>query len=78
MNNFKNLLIAILTGLVALSLFTQPAQSAPKSYDAVKLAEYTACLNAQNNFEIALAHANGGNGSMSPMDNVASCKRFKP
>jgi hypothetical protein len=27
MNNFKNLLIAILTGLLALSLFTQPAQS---------------------------------------------------
>ena len=25
MNNFKNLLIAILTGLLALSLFTQPA-----------------------------------------------------
>jgi len=26
MNNFKNLLIAVLTGLLALSLFTQPAQ----------------------------------------------------
>jgi hypothetical protein len=44
MNTFKNLLIAILTGLLALSLFTQPAQSAPKTYDAVKLAQYEACL----------------------------------
>jgi hypothetical protein len=44
MNNFKNLLIAILTGLLALSLFTQPAQSAPKTYDALKLAQYSTCL----------------------------------
>lgn len=44
MNNFKNLLIAVLTGLLALSLFTQPAQSAPKTYDAVKLIQYDRCL----------------------------------
>ena len=46
MNNFKNLLIATLTGLLALSLFSQPAQSAPKTYDALKLVEYSACINA--------------------------------
>jgi hypothetical protein len=44
MNNFKNLLIAVLTGLLALSLFTQPAQSAPTS-QAAKIAQYTVCLN---------------------------------
>ena len=48
MNNFKNLLIATLTGLLALSLFSQPAQSAPKTYYALKLAEYSACINALN------------------------------
>ena len=48
MNNFKNLLIATLTGLLALSLFSQPAQSAPKTYDAVKLVEYENCLRFFN------------------------------
>jgi hypothetical protein len=78
MTNTKNLLIAILTGLLALSLFTQPAQSAGKTYDAVKMAEYTACLDAQNNFQIALMHANGGNGDLRPRDNLLACKTFKP
>jgi hypothetical protein len=44
MNNYKNLLIAILTGLLALTLITQPAQSAGKSKEA-KAVEYSACLN---------------------------------
>lgn len=44
MNNFKNLLIAILTGLLALSLFTQPAQSAGISKEA-KIVQYTLCMN---------------------------------
>jgi hypothetical protein len=49
MKNTKNLLIALLTGLLALSLFSQPAQSAPKptpapATTAIKLAQYTACL----------------------------------
>jgi hypothetical protein len=43
MNNFKNLLIAVLTGLLALSLFTQPAQSAGISKDA-KIVQYTICM----------------------------------
>ena len=46
MNTFKNLLIAILTGLLALSLFTQPAQSAPTSKEA-KAIEYAQCLVLQ-------------------------------
>jgi hypothetical protein len=44
MNNFKNLLIAILTGLLGLSLFTLPAQGAGKSKEA-KTVEYQFCLN---------------------------------
>lgn len=46
MNNIKNGIIALLTGLLALSLFTQPAQSATvKTYDAVKLIKYESCLS---------------------------------
>ena len=48
MKNYKNYLIAILTGLLVLSLSTQISQGAastPKQYDAVLLAEYSACLN---------------------------------
>jgi len=78
MNTFKNLLIALLTGLLALTLLTQPAQSAPKTYDAVKLAEYTACLEAQNNFDIALMHVSGGIGGIVPSESVLVCKRFRP
>jgi hypothetical protein len=43
MNNFKNLLIAVLMGLLALSLLTQPAQSAPGSNSA-KAIEYDWCF----------------------------------
>ena len=78
MNNFKNIIIAILTGLLALTLLTQPAQSAPKTYDAVKLVQYEACLSAQNNFQIAIAHANGGNGSVSPRASQDTCFTLKP
>jgi hypothetical protein len=44
MKNFKNLLIAIITGLLGISLFTFPAQGAGKSKEA-KTVEYSACLN---------------------------------
>lgn len=53
MNKYKNLLIAVLTGLLALTLFTQPAQSAGKSKEA-KLAEYTACLSMYPISELTL------------------------
>jgi hypothetical protein len=43
MNNYKNLLIAILTGLLGLSLFTFPAQGAGKSKEA-KMIEYARCI----------------------------------
>ena len=78
MNNFKNLLIAVLTGLLALSLFSQPAQSAPKTYDAVKLAQYSACVISNNDFQVALTHANGGIGELNVQESVNRCKYFRP
>ena len=44
MKDIKNYLIAILAGLLVLTLSTHSAQSAPKQYDPVILAEYSACL----------------------------------
>ena len=78
MKNHKNYIIAILTGLLALSLFTQPAQSVPKTYDAVKLAQYSMCLNANANYAVALMHVDGGNGRLSPLEIIAGCKFFLP
>ena len=79
MNNSKNLLIAVLTLLLGVSLFTQPAQSAPKTYDALKLAQYTACVNAQPNLDIALIQVNGGNGDMNTNDAInVNCVRYRP
>jgi hypothetical protein len=49
MDKIKNYVIALLTGLLALSLFTLPAQSAAqKAYDAVKLVQYDRCLELTN------------------------------
>lgn len=73
MTNFKNYLIAALTGLLALSLFTQPAQSAPKVYDQVKLINYQTCMEAQNDWQVATMTVNGGNGELSPMQNRSKC-----
>ena len=44
MDKIKNYVIAILTGLLVLSLFTQPAQSAGKSKEA-KAMEYQICMS---------------------------------
>ena len=52
MNNFKNLLIATLTGLLALSLFTQPAQSAgvqALTSKTAKAIQYDHCLRIATN-----------------------------
>jgi len=80
MNNFKNLLIAILTGLLALSLFTQPAQSAAKTYDALKLVQYEACLNlgihGHGDWKILLAEYKSVDFYSTELQN--NCKRYKP
>jgi hypothetical protein len=69
MNNFKNLLIAILTGLLALTLFTQPAQSAGKSKEA-KAMEYLVCLESKlgnpNLFDLMFSSA------------VKDCAKYRP
>lgn len=44
MKNYKNYLIALLTGLLVLSLSTQQAQSAASSKDARSI-EYAQCLS---------------------------------
>ena len=69
MDKIKNYVIALLTGLLVLSLFTHPAQSAPaKTYDAVKVAEYSACLSYYMNKEPYNTHASA----------IADCKSYKP
>jgi hypothetical protein len=46
-DKIKNYTIAILAGLLALSLFTQPAQSAPAKSKEAKAVEYHFCLTAR-------------------------------
>lgn len=72
-------LISTLTGLLALSLFTQPAQSAPKTYDNLKLAQYVACVNANLNLDIALIELGNGNGVLATNDAInVKCVRYRP
>ena len=58
MNNLKNLLIAVLTGLLALSLFSQPAQSAANT--SAKAIQYDHCLSLQLSNGINLEYAING------------------
>ena len=80
MNNLKNLLIAILTGLLVLTLSTQNSNGATvKTYDAVKLARYSACINGQMNWEIAIMQSNGGNGTLNTKENLmVKCIYYLP
>jgi len=65
MTDKKNLVIGLLTGLLALSLFTQPAQSAGKSKEA-KASEYTACLiKTEQNWALFAA-------------SIELCKKYRP
>ena len=70
MDNIKNAIIALLTGLLALTLFTQSAQSATaKTYDAVKLIQYAACLDDEND----------ESGQMLEFDfSLRQCVMYKP
>ena len=78
MNNIKNAIIALLTGLLALSLFTQPAQSATKTYDAVKLAQYTACLYYTNPDGSMFQSDINGNRTKSYFGQLDYCFQWKP
>jgi|GEM_PF-2041451 len=76
----KKLLIALLSinALLIALLTAQAAQAKVKTYDAVKLANYTACLNAQANWEIALMQVDGGNGTLNPIRYPVMCNLLKP
>lgn len=68
MKNYKNYLIALLTGLLVLSLSTQQAQSAGKSKEA-KAMEYLVCLQslgAAENYGSTLTAA------------IVGCKQYRP
>ena len=71
MNTLKNYAIAILTGLLALSLFTQPAQSAGKSKES-KTVEYQFCLNVykdNNKADYIIGYLD---------DWIKSCAKYRP
>ena len=72
MNNLKNLLIAVLTGLLALSLFTQPAQGeGPEILNSktAKAIQYDHCLRMETgkaNSRIYLDQA------------ISTCIKYRP
>jgi hypothetical protein len=72
MNNFKNLLIATLTGLLALSLFTQPAQGEGPQVtysSAAKSIQYDHCLRMET----------GKANSRNYLDQaIGRCIRYRP
>jgi hypothetical protein len=63
MKNIKNYIIAILAGLLALTLSTQPSQGAGTSKEA-KIVQYTHCFSGYGGSEIALA--------------ISNCKKYQP
>ena len=65
MNNYKNLLIAILTGLLGLSLFTFPAQGAGTSKEA-KIVQYTVCMNLAASSYVSMDFP------------IGQCKKYQP
>lgn len=76
----KKLLIALLgTNALLVALLTaQAAQAKVKTYDVVKVSEYTMCLNAQANWDIARMQVSGGNGTLDPQAYLTYCKYLKP
>ena len=74
MDNIKNAIIALLTGLLALTLFTQSAQSAPDTYDAVKLVQYERCLD-----RLIKLYGDRPNVGLGDFDKLlAQCLKYKP
>ena len=76
----KKLLIGLLSinALLFALLTAQSVQSAPKTYDAVKLANYTMCINAWANFDIAILRSNGGAVNIKPSTYPKYCNSLKP
>jgi hypothetical protein len=65
MKNYKNYLIAILSGLLVFSLSTQQAQSAGKSKEA-KIVEYQFCIE------------NSAVNAVFLEDRFNSCAKYRP
>lgn len=74
MKNYRNYLIVTLIGLSALALLVQPAQSAPKTYDAGKLAQYEHCLAyfRQANFPSGPTYADV------VQSQITFCSKYRP
>lgn len=76
MNSFKNVIIALLAGLLVLSLSTQAAQGTTKAPDAVNLINYEACDKSGLDLQIALIQAGSGGGTLNPRAEMTNCKSF--
>lgn len=66
MKNYKNYLIALLTGLLVLSLSTQPSQGAGTSKEA-KIVQYTVCLNKATDSYVTM-----------DMLSIPACRKYQP
>ena len=74
MKNYKNYLIALLTGLLVLSLSTQQSNGATvKNYDAVKLIQYDRCLDRVNQY-----YSDSSISSFGYDISIEKCFTFKP
>jgi hypothetical protein len=71
MKNYKNYLIAVLAGLLVLSLTTQPSQGAGSSKEA-KVVEYAQCLQDSQSAKI------GADVSAFLGDSITKCSKYKP
>jgi hypothetical protein len=69
MKNYKNYLIALLTGLLVLTLTTQPSIGAGKSKEA-KIIEYDNCINSYLN--------GAGGGQFYTSIAIKDCKIYQP
>jgi hypothetical protein len=77
MKNIKNYIIALLLAVIALMLFNQPAQSAPKSPSAVQLINYEACVHSEFDMstQFIIQYGNGS-GVVKPADYFKRCKMW--
>jgi hypothetical protein len=65
MKDIKNYIIALLAGLIVLTISTQPSQGAGTSKDA-KIVQYTTCLQLAATSYVTLDIA------------IGNCKKYKP
>jgi len=70
MKNFKNYLIALLTGLLVLSLSTQQSQGVTATPSTSKTIEYDHCLTVYE--------ANDATAFMNMERNITKCAKYKP